>query len=197
LSLEAFAVSAGAVALGEIGDKTQLMAVLMAARYRRPGTIIAGILAATLITHSAAGALGAGLNALLDPQWLRWGLGLGFIAVAVWMLVPEDDDDDDDDEAPPARSRSTWGLFGLTMLMFIAAEVGDKSQVATLMLAARFESLLAVIAGATLGEMLAIVPAVLLGQGVLKRVPVRWLHRIAAAVFAALGLAVLSGLGSG
>jgi putative Ca2+/H+ antiporter (TMEM165/GDT1 family) len=195
LSLEAFAVSAGAVALGEIGDKTQLMAVLMAARYRRPWTIIAGILAATLITHSAAGALGAGLNALLDPQWLRWGLGLGFIAVAVWMLVPEDDDDDDD-EAPPARSSGTWGLFGLTMLMFIAAEVGDKSQVATLMLAARFESLLAVIAGATLGEMLAIVPAVLLGQGVLKRVPVRWLHRIAAAVFAALGLAVLSGLGS-
>jgi len=195
LSLEAFAVSTGAVALGEMGDKTQLMAVLMAARYRRPWTIMAGILAATLITHSAAAALGAGLNALLDPKWMRWGLGLGFIAVAVWMLVPEDDDDDG--EAAPVRSMGTWGLFGLTMVMFMAAELGDKSQVATLMLAARFESLLAVIAGATLGEMLAIVPALLLGQGVLSRLPVRWLHGIAAAVFALLGLAVLAGIGSG
>jgi Ca2+/H+ antiporter, TMEM165/GDT1 family len=177
-----------------MGDKTQLMAVLLAVRYRRPWTIIAGIFAATLITHSTAAALGAGLTALLDPTWMRWGLGLGFIAVAVWMLVPEDDDDEQ--AAAPVRSLGYWGLFGLTMVMFFAAELGDKSQVATLMLAARFESLLAVIAGATLGEMLAIVPAVLLGQGVLSRLPVRWLHRIAAAVFAVLGVVVLSGLGS-
>lgn len=189
-------MSTGAVALGEMGDKTQLMAVLLAVRYRRPWTIVAGIFAATLITHSAAAALGAGLTALLDPTWTRWVLGLGFIAVAAWMLVPEDDADDAA-PPPPVSSLGHWGLFGLTMLMFFAAELGDKSQVATLMLAARFESLLAVIAGATLGEMLAIVPAVLLGQGVLSRMPVRWLHRIAAALFAVLGVAVLSGLGGG
>lgn len=195
MSLDAFLVSTGAVALGEMGDKTQLMAVLLAARYRRPWTIIGAILAATLVTHSAAAALGAGLTALLDPTWMRWGLGLGFIAVAVWMLLPEHDVDGG--APPPVSSLGRRGLFGLTMLMFFAAELGDKSQVATLMLAARFESLSAVIAGATLGEMLAIVPAVLLGQGVLSRVPVRWLHRIAAALFAVLGLAVLSGVGSG
>jgi putative Ca2+/H+ antiporter (TMEM165/GDT1 family) len=188
-------VSTGAVALGEMGDKTQLMAVLLAVRYRRPWTIVAGIFAATLITHSAAAALGAGLTAVLDPTWTRWVLGLGFIAVALWMLVPEDDADGD--APPPVRSLGHWGLFGLTMVMFFAAELGDKSQVATLMLAARFESLLAVIAGATLGEMLAIVPAVLLGQGVLSRMPVRWLHRAAAVLFAVLGVAVLSGLGGG
>ncbi len=192
MSLEAFVVSTGAVALGEMGDKTQLIAMLMAARYRRPWTIIAAIFAATLVTHTVAAALGAWLTAQLDPTWLRWGLGLGFIAVALWMLVPEDDAD-----AAPAERKNLggWGLFGLTMILFFAAELGDKSQVATLMLAARFESLIAVIAGAALGEMLAIVPAVLLGQKLLGRVPLRWVHGIAAAVFAALGVAVLSGLG--
>ena len=186
-------LSTGAVALSEIGDKTQLMAVLMAARYRRPWTIIAGIFAATLVTHSAAAALGAGLTALLDPKWMRWGLGLGFIVVAAWMLIPEDDDAD---SAPaPVRHGGFWSLFGLTMLMFMAAELGDKSQVATLMLSARFESLLAVIAGATLGEMLAIAPAVLLGQALMRRLPVRGLHIVAAVVFTALGVAVLAGLG--
>ena len=176
-----------------MGDKTQLMAVLLAARYRRPWTIIAGILAATLLTHSAAAALGAGLGALLDPGWMRWGVGLGFIAVAAWMLLPEDDDDAG--AAPPPGGLGWWRLFGMTAMMFFAAEMGDKSQVATLMLAVRFDSLPAVIAGATLGEMLAIVPAVLLGQGVLARLPVRWLQRVAAAIFAVLGIAVLSGLG--
>ena len=191
--LEAFVVSTGAVALGEMGDKTQLMAMLMAVRYRRPWTIIAGIFVAMLISHSAAAALGAGLTALLNPTWLRWGLGLGFIAVAAWMLKPEHDDD-----APPtARVLGPWGLFGLTMIMFLTAELGDKSQIATLMLAARFDALAAVIAGAALGEMLAIVPAVLLGQRVLGRVPLIWVHRSAALVFAVLGVAVLSGLGGG
>ena len=186
-------LSTGTVALGEMGDKTQLMAVLMAARYRRPWTIIAGIFAATLLTHSAAAALGAGLTELLDPKWMRWGLGLGFIAVGAWMLIPEDDDDDG--AAPPVRNVGLWSLFGLTMAVFVAAELGDKSQVATLMLAARFESLAAVISGATLGEMLAITPAVLLGQGMLSRLPMRWLHVAAAVVFAVLGVAVLLGLG--
>ena len=176
-----------------MGDKTQLMAVLLAARYHRPWTIIGAIFVATLIMQTAAGALGAGLTALIDPTWLRWVLGLGFIGVAVWMLIPEDDDDG----APPPERRGHLGLFGLTMLMFFAAELGDKSQVATLMLAARFESLLAVVAGATVGEMLAIVPAVLLGKRMLQRVPLVWVHRVAAAIFAVLGIAALSGLGSG
>ena len=195
MSLEAFVLSTGAVALSEMGDKTQLMAVLMAARWRRPRTILAGILAATLVTHSVAAALGAGLGSLLDPRWLRWGMGLGFIAVAVWMLLPEDDDGTE--APPPERSIGWWRLFGLTVVMFVAAELGDKSQAATLMLAAHFQSLAAVIAGATLGEMLAIVPAVLLGQGLLGRLPVRWLHGMAAAVFAALGVAVLLGVAGG
>jgi Ca2+/H+ antiporter, TMEM165/GDT1 family len=191
--LEAFVVSTGAVALGEMGDKTQLMAVLLAARYRRPWPIVGGIFVATLVTHSLAAVLGAGISALLDPTWLRWGLGFSFIAVAVWMLIPEDEDD----AAPDERRYGRWGLFGLAMLMFFAAELGDKSQIATLMLAARYDALAAVICGAVLGEMLAIVPAVLLGHGLLARVPIVWVHRAAAALFAVLGIALLSGLGGG
>ncbi|MCL4696313.1 MAG: TMEM165/GDT1 family protein [Burkholderiaceae bacterium] len=186
---EALVVSTGVVALGEIGDKTQLLALLLAARYRRPWPIIAGILVATLANHAAAGAVGAWITRLIDPQWMRWILGGAFIAVALWMLVP------DHVEAHDRPARSRLGVFGITTVAFFLAEMGDKTQVATVMLAARYEALAAVIVGTTLGMMIANVPAVLLGEQAVKRMPVAWVHRIAAVVFAAVGAAVLIGAG--
>jgi putative Ca2+/H+ antiporter (TMEM165/GDT1 family) len=186
---EAFAVSTGVVALGEIGDKTQLLALVLAARFRRPWPIVAGILVATVANHAAAAALGAWLTRVLDPTWLRWGLGLSFIAVALWMLVP---DRADDVEARAARG--AWGIFGVTVLAFFLAEMGDKTQVATVMLAARFDQWAAVTAGTTLGMMLANVPAVWLGERALRVLPAQWVHRVAALVFAAMGVAVLAGV---
>jgi Ca2+/H+ antiporter, TMEM165/GDT1 family len=182
---EAFAVSTGVVALGEMGDKTQLLALLLAARFRKPLPIIAGILVATLLNHAAASALGSWLSLKLNPQWMRWVLGISFLVVAAWMLVP----DKMDDAAPQAHGR--WGVFGLTVVAFFLAEMGDKTQVATVMLAARYQQLVAVTAGTTLGMMIANVPAVLLGDRAVQRVPIAWVHRIAAAVFAAVGLIVL------
>jgi putative Ca2+/H+ antiporter (TMEM165/GDT1 family) len=187
-SLEAFAVSTGVVALGEMGDKTQLLALMLAARFRAPRPIIAGILVATLANHAGAAALGAWLTRLVDPQWMRWLLGGSFIAVALWMLIP----DRADDEAE-GRTGGTLGVFGVTTLAFFLAEMGDKTQIATVMLAARFDSIVAVTAGTTLGMMLANVPAVLLGERIVKLVPVQWVHRVAAVVFAALGIAILAG----
>jgi Ca2+/H+ antiporter, TMEM165/GDT1 family len=186
---EAFAVSTGAVALGEIGDKTQLLALLLAARYRRPVPIILGILVATLANHAGAAALGAWVARWMDPVWLRWILGLSFIAVAVWMLIPDKADDAD------AGSHSRLGVFGVTVLAFFLAEMGDKTQIATVMLAAKYPSLVAVTAGTTLGMMIANVPAVLLGDRVVRAVPVVWVHRVAAGVFLVLGLLVLAGFG--
>ncbi len=186
MSVEAFAVSTGIVALGEIGDKTQLLALILAARYRAPRPIIAGILVATLANHAAAAALGAWLTRIIDPQWMRWGLGLSFIAVALWMLVPDRADDD-----LQAKDASRHSVFWITTVAFFLAEMGDKTQIATVMLAARFNDLLAVTAGTTLGMMIANVPAVLLGERVVKIVPVQWVHRIAAVVFAAIGAAIL------
>jgi Ca2+/H+ antiporter, TMEM165/GDT1 family len=186
---EAFLVSTGVVALGEVGDKTQLLALLLAARYRAPLAITLGILVATLANHAGAAALGAWLTRVLDPQWLRWGLGLSFLAVAAWMLVP----DRHDDTTTPARA-GRFGVFALTTAAFFLTEMGDKTQIATVMLAARYDSLLVVTAGTTLGMMIANVPAVLLGDKVLTRLPVRWVHRVAALVFAAIGVAVLAGL---
>lgn len=186
MSTEAFLVSTGVVALGEIGDKTQLLALLLAARWRRPVPIIAGILVATLLNHALAAALGAWLAATVSPAAMRWALGLSFIAVAVWMLVP---DHVDADEAQ--RERRGLGVFALTTVAFFAAEMGDKTQVATVMLAARFESLLVVTAGTTLGMLLANVPAVLAGERLVAKLPVAWVHRLAALIFAGLGVAVL------
>ncbi|MDE2611866.1 MAG: TMEM165/GDT1 family protein [Burkholderiales bacterium] len=190
MSLEAFVVSTGAVALGEIGDKTQLLALLLAARFRRPLPIIAGIVVATLLNHTGAAALGAWLAHALDPQWLRWGLGLSFVAVALWMLVP------DKAEQGPTRTIGHLGVFGLTAVSFFLAEMGDKTQIATAMLAARYQALVPVIAGTTLGMLLADVPAVLLGERAVRLLPAAWVHRIAAAVFAAIGVAMLLGVGA-
>ena len=189
---EAFLVSTGVVALGEMGDKTQLLALLLAARFRQPWPVIAGIFVATLLNHALAGALGAWSKTLLDPQWLRWLLGGSFIAVALWMLVP------DNTAGAPAAARGglgRLGVFGVTAVAFFLAEMGDKTQIATVMLAARFDALAAVVLGTTLGMMLANVPAVLLGDRVLRWVPVRRVHLAAALVFAGLGVAVLAGAG--
>ena len=188
--LEALAVSTGVVALGEIGDKTQLLALLLAARWRQPRPIIAGIFVATLLNHSMAGALGTWLTRVVDPSWMRWILGGSFIAVALWMLVPDQVDEVE------GRGSGRLGVFGITVIAFFLAEMGDKTQIATIMLAAKYDAVVVVILGTTLGMMVANVPAVLLGERAVKLVPAHWVHRIAAVVFAALGAAVLAGMGS-
>ena len=186
---EAFAVSTGVVALGEIGDKTQLLALLLAARYRKPLPIIAGILVATLLNHAAAGALGTWITRLVDPTWMRWILGLSFLAMAGWMLVP--DSLDDDASSGPTR----FGVFGTTVVAFFLAEMGDKTQVATVALAARYTEVVQVVLGTTFGMMLANVPAVFLGERIARRVSMRLVHGIAAALFALLGVLTLLNVG--
>lgn len=185
--MEAFLISTGVVALAEIGDKTQLLAFLLAARFRRPWPIVAGILAATLANHALAGAAGAWLMALAGPVVMRWVLGISFLAMAAWTLVP--DHVDEDDVAP----RSGRGVFLTTLLAFFLAEMGDKTQVATVALAAKYAMPVAVVAGTTLGMMIANVPAVFLGDRLLRKMPVRLVHGVAAALFAVLGIATLAG----
>ncbi|MDT7833737.1 TMEM165/GDT1 family protein [Aquabacterium sp. OR-4] len=188
--MEAFLVSTGIVALGEMGDKTQLLAVLLAARFRKPVPIILGILVATLANHAAAGWLGGWLAGLMGPTLLRWVIGGGFLAMAVWMLVPDQLDGDAEPENP------RLGVFGTTVLAFFLAEMGDKTQIATVALAARYSELWAVVAGTTLGMMAANVPAVLLGDQVAKRVSMRMVHAVAAMIFAVLGVLTLLNVGS-
>lgn len=187
--MEAFLISTGIVALAEIGDKTQLLAFILAAKFRKPLPIIVGILVATIANHAFAGALGAWITSLVAPGTMRWVLGLSFIAMAVWTLIP---DKMDDDEAALAR----YGVFGTTLIAFFLAEMGDKTQVATVALAAQYQAVVAVVAGTTLGMMIANVPAVLLGDRIANRIPVRVVHAIAAAIFAVLGVATLLGAGS-
>jgi putative Ca2+/H+ antiporter (TMEM165/GDT1 family) len=189
--MEAFLISTGVVALAEIGDKTQLLALVLAARYRRPVPIILGILAATLLNHALAGIAGAWISATVGPSAMRWILGVSFIAMAAWTLVP--DKYDDGDAAPPAPR---FGVFGATLVAFFLLEMGDKTQIATVALAAKYSSLVAVVAGTTLGMMLANVPAVLLGEVAAKKLPMHIVHRVAAAIFLALGVTVLLGYGS-
>jgi putative Ca2+/H+ antiporter (TMEM165/GDT1 family) len=187
--LEALLVSTGVVALAEIGDKTQLLALILAARFRKPLPIVAGILVATLANHALAGALGLLVHAALGPGVLRWVLGLSFIAMAAWVLVPDRLEEQD---AKLAR----FGVFTTTLLAFFLAEMGDKTQVATVALAAQYHAFVSVVAGTTLGMLLANVPVVVLGDRVGRRVPVRLVRGIAAALFLALGLATLLGAGS-
>jgi putative Ca2+/H+ antiporter (TMEM165/GDT1 family) len=190
-SMQAFLVSTGVVALAEIGDKTQLLAFVLAARFRRPLPIIAGILVATLANHALAGAAGAWLMAVVPAQALRWTLGLSFLAMAAWALVPDRLDDD----ASPARTHG--GVFAVTALAFFLAEMGDKTQFATIALAATYAAPVGVVAGTTLGMMIANVPAVLLGERLLRKVPLKLVHAVAAVIFAALGVATLLGAGAG
>jgi len=186
--LEAFLVSTGIVALGEMGDKTQLLALLLAAKFRRPVPIVLGILVATLVNHALAGAVGDWIARALGPDVLRWVIGGSFIAMAVWMLIP-----DKIDEAEGGHQR--FGVFGTTVIAFFLAEMGDKTQIATVALAARYTDLVAVVAGTTLGMMIANVPAVLLGDVVAKKVSMTLVHGIAAAIFAVLGVLTLMNVG--
>ena len=189
--MEAFLVSTGIVALAEIGDKTQLLAFLLAARFRKPLPICLGILIATAVNHAGAGALGAWITTQLSPQTLRWGLGLGFLAMAVWTLIP-----DKIDEEEEGGKGLKLGVLGTTIVAFFLAEMGDKTQIATVALAAQFQAFVAVVAGTTLGMMIANVPAVLLGDRIAGRIPVRLVHGIAALIFAVIGVATLLGAGT-
>lgn len=188
--LDAFLVSTGVVALAEIGDKTQLLAFILAAKFRRPMPIILGILVATLFNHGFAGAIGAWLPALVAPDAMRWILGVSFLAMAGWTLIPDKFSEED---AKLAR----MGVFGATLAAFFLAEMGDKTQIATVALSAHYQAVVAVVMGTTLGMMIANVPAVILGDRIADKVPVRTVHMLAAAIFALLGLAVLLGAGEG
>ncbi|MES2977807.1 MAG: TMEM165/GDT1 family protein [Pseudomonadota bacterium] len=185
--MEAFLLSTGIVALAEMGDKTQLLALILAVRFRKPWPIVLGILVATLANHAMAGALGAWVNTLVSPQVLRWGLGISFLAMAVWMLIP-----DKFDEGEGAAAAPRLGVFGTTVVVFFLAEMGDKTQIATVMLAARFDNYVGVVAGTTLGMMLANVPVVWLGERVTRMVPLRVVHIVSALVFAVLGVLALA-----
>lgn len=187
--MEALLVSTGIVALAEIGDKTQLLAFILAAKFRKPVPIVLGILVATLLNHGFAGALGSFITSLIDPHTMRWILGVSFIVMAAWTLVPDKFDESD---APVAR----YGVFVTTLIAFFLAEMGDKTQIATVALAAQYQSLIAVVAGTTLGMMIANVPAVFLGDRIANRVPVKVVHRTAASIFAILGIATLMGAGA-
>ena len=188
--MEAFLISTGIVALAEMGDKTQLLALVLAARFRKPWPIVLGILVATLVNHALAGMVGAWVTTQLGPDALRWVLGLSFIAMAVWMLVP-DKLDDGLVQTPRA------GVFVTTVVAFFLAEMGDKTQIATVMLAARYpEYLLWVVAGTTLGMMLANAPVVWLGERITRKVPIRTVHLVSALIFAVLGVLALTGWGS-
>lgn len=182
--MEPFLISTGIVALAEIGDKTQLLAFILAAKFRKPVPTILGILVATLLNHAGAGALGSWITTFFSAETLRWILGISFIAMAAWILVP-----DKFDEADAKLTR--YGIFGTTLVVFFLAEMGDKTQIATIALAAQYQSIIAVVAGTTLGMMIANVPAVLLGDKIANRIPVKMVHAIAALIFAVLGVATL------
>jgi putative Ca2+/H+ antiporter (TMEM165/GDT1 family) len=183
--LEAFLVSTGIVALAEIGDKTQLLTLLLASRYRKPWPIVSGIFLATLVNHGIAGAVGAWVAREVGDDAMRWILGISFLAMAGWMLIPDKLDDD------AGASRRLGGVLLTTTVLFFFVEIGDKTQIATVALAARFESLAAVVLGTTLGMMLANAPVAFFGDALARRVPVRVVHVVAALVFAALGIGVL------
>ena len=183
--MEALFVSIGVVALAEVGDKTQLLAFILAARFKKPFPIIAGILCATLVNHGLAGALGAWITSVVSPEVMRWVLGLSFIAMAAWTLIP---DQIEEEEAQVARH---MGVFGATLITFFLAEMGDKTQIATVALAAHYGSPLLVVAGTTLGMLLADVPAVFVGNRFAAKIPMKLVHSIAAGIFALMGVLTL------
>ena len=183
----ALLVSTSVVTLAEMGDKTQLLAFLLAARFKKPLPIIMGILLATVVNHGLAGALGAWITASLDPQILRRVLGVSFLAMAVWTLIP---DQINEEETPPATS---LGVFGATVVTFFLAEMGDKTQIATVALAVHYLSPWMVVAGTTLGMLIADVPAVFVGDRLADKIPMQWVRRMAALIFAVLGVITLIG----
>jgi len=188
--MESLLVSTGVVALAEIGDKTQLLAFILAARFKKPLPIILGILVATIINHGLAGALGAWITATVSPEVLRWVLGLSFIGMAIWTLIP------DKIEEEETQVAQRFGVFGATLITFFLAEMGDKTQIATVAMAAHYASPLLVVAGTTLGMLIADVPAVFVGDRLASKIPMKLVHSIAAAIFALMGAATLLGAGS-
>ena len=188
--MEAFLISTGIVALAEMGDKTQLLSLVLAARFRKPWPIVLGIFVATLANHALAGAVGSWVTRMLGPDVLRWVLGASFIAMAIWMLIPDKLDEDDQ-----PSTTSKLGVFGTTLVAFFLAEMGDKTQIATVALAARYADLVQVVCGTTLGMMLANVPAVLIGEKAATKLPMKLVHAISAAIFAVLGVMTLLNVG--
>ena len=187
--MEALLISTGIVALAEIGDKTQLLAFLLAARFRKPLPIVSAILVATLANHAFAAAIGTWVTSMLSTEVLRWVLGLSFLLMAAWTLIPDKLEKDDAELAK-------YGVFMTTFIAFFLAEMGDKTQIATVALAAQYNNFYAVVAGTTLGMMLANAPAVYLGDRIADRLPVRLVHGIAAILFGSLGVATLMGAGA-
>ncbi len=188
-SMEAFLVSTAVITLAEMGDKTQLLAFLLAARFKKPIPIILGILVATVLNHSLAGVLGLWITETLSPQWLRWLLGLSFIGMAIWALVPDKIEDSD------MHLTLRWGVFGATLVTFFLAEMGDKTQIATVALAANYAAPIMVVLGTTLGMIIADLPAVFVGDKFAARISMRLVHGVAAAIFAVLGVLTLFGVG--
>jgi len=188
--MESLLISTGVVALAEIGDKTQLLAFILAARFKKPLPIIAGILVATLVNHGLAGALGAWITTTISPAILRWVLGLSFLGMAVWTMIP------DEIEAEESNVAKRFGVFGATLITFFLAEMGDKTQLATVALAAHYGTPVVVVLGTTLGMLIADVPAVFIGDKLATKIPMKLVHSIAAAIFALLGAATLLGAGT-
>ena len=183
--MESFLVSTGIVALAEMGDKTQLLAFILAARFRKRTPIVAGIFVATLINHGLAGALGTWITSMLGPETLRWVLGLSFIAMAIWTLIPDKIDEEE------TMTAQRFGVFGTTLVTFFLAEMGDKTQVATIAMAAHYAAPLMVVAGTTRGMLIADVPAVFVGKKFANKIPLKLVHGIAAGLFALLGVLTL------
>jgi len=188
--MEALFVSTGVVALAEIGDKTQLLAFILAARFKKPLPIIAGILCATIVNHGLAGVLGAWITTTVSPEILRWILGASFIGMAIWTMIP------DKIEEEETQVVKKLGVFGATLITFFLAEMGDKTQIATIAMAAHYANPLLVVIGTTLGMLLADVPAVFIGDKMATKIPMKLVHSIAAAIFALLGVATLLGAGA-
>lgn len=185
--MEAFLTSTGIVALAEIGDKTQLLTFLLAAKFRKPAPIIAGILIATLANHALAAAVGSWITSIIDAEILHWLLGISFIGMAIWLLIPDKLDIGD-------AKLATFGVFTTTLLSFFLAEMGDKTQIATVALAAQYKTYLPVVAGTTLGMAIANAPAALFGERIARHLPTRLLHSMAALIFAILGIIILQGI---
>ncbi|MEG0920853.1 MAG: TMEM165/GDT1 family protein [Comamonas sp.] len=184
--MDAFLISTALVALAEMGDKTQLLSLVLAAKYRKPWPIVLGIFVATIVNHALAGAVGAWITTVLGPDVLRWILGISFILMAGWMLIPDKLDDD------TGNNSGRWGVFGTTLVLFFLAEMGDKTQIATVGLAAKYPAQYYwVVAGTTLGMMLANAPVVWFGDKITKRLPIQWIHRVCAVIFAVLGVLAL------
>lgn len=188
--MESLLVSTGVVALAEIGDKTQLLAFILAARFKKPLPIIAGILVATLLNHGLAGALGAWITVAISAEVLRWVLGLSFVGMAIWTMIP------DKIEEEETKIATRFGVFGATLITFFLAEMGDKTQVATVAMAAHYATPLLVVIGTTLGMLIADVPAVFVGDKLAAKIPMKLVHSVAAAIFALLGVATLLGAGA-